>query len=262
VQFPSGGVRIIDGQSNNGNLILGRENDEPVPAPVVPQSQTNGLNQSSFPPARALPNGEEARTRTNGSSSPLFNSNSGSFNGVVKEASSGQIVPARPVESGKASATPAVAAPAAPETRERVKSTSATKPEATLSRAEEFTAREAVARDEGSTAARASAAPNSGTAATATAPLAVPPLNTAPPVYRWYSIEASVTDDQDLAKQLQEAYSRQGLRAAVEDYWDESFGRKRYRILLGMFKTKDSAETKMAQLGDKLGPSSRIVGIE
>ncbi|MGH7492446.1 MAG: SPOR domain-containing protein [bacterium] len=82
------------------------------------------------------------------------------------------------------------------------------------------------------------------------------------PVYRWYSIEAGITNDRSLADQLQQAYARQGFEAAVEDYWDDSFGRKRSRVLIGMFKTKESAAKKAAELGDKLVASYRIVGIE
>jgi cell division protein FtsN len=94
----------------------------------------------------------------------------------------------------------------------------------------------------------------------------LPPASTAlpvvAPVYRLYSIEAGATDDQALAEQLQAAYSKQGLQVAVENRWDEKFGRKRYRVLIGMFKTKEAAENKAAQLGDKLVPSARVVGIE
>jgi hypothetical protein len=115
-----------------------------------------------------------------------------------------------------------------------------------------------VIRQTAADSATAAAKPDNKSAA----PLAAAPLPVAVPVYRWYSIEAGTTDDPSLAEQLQAAYAKQGMQVAVENYWDEKFGRKRYRVLIGMFKTKEGAENKAGQLGDKLVPGYRVVGVE
>lgn len=285
VQFSSGGVRIIDGQSNGGSLILGRENSLENPATAIPQNQNGGLNQSSFPPPRPLPNSNDIRTRTNGSNGlpsggQPFKGNNTTFNGVVKEASSGQMVSAPPRSNnngGSASPPRPSSPPPAEAPRERMKSASAAKPEAATASTEKFTARESAVMESAQIRANPgtpAAPPNDeattgGGAASASSPqdkIAPPPaaaaLPVAQPVYRWYSIEAGTTNDRSLADQLQQAYTRQGLQAAVEDYWDDAFGRKRSRVLIGMFKTKEGAEKKAEELGDKLVSSYRIVGVE
>lgn len=272
VQFSASGVRIIDGmQTNGGSLILGRESAPEKPAATVPQNQNGGLKPNAAP-SRALPNTEEFRPRTNGS-----NSNA-AFNAVVKEASSAQIVPV-PSRANSNNGNAALPRNPASSPREEEAAASRAKDAGAASRATGTAAAitsdtrklAAVQNVPNTTGGNDASAPVNREPAPATAAppkdqTALPPASTslpvAAPVYRWYSIEAGTTDDQALAEQLQAAYTRQGLQVAVENYWDEKFGRKRHRVLIGMFKTKEMAESKAAQLGDKLVPSHRVVGIE
>lgn len=224
VQFSAGGVRIIDGtQGNGGSLILGRENFPQNPAPAPP-NQPAGINQDGAAP-RVSPNSDDFRARTNANSSGL------------------------PLNGSPARGFAPEGQPRNGNSFKGVVKEASTLQMATLPpRAEEKSA---------APQGNAAAVLPENKSAPASAAAVIPE-----PVYRWYSIEAGTTDDPGLAEQLQAAYVRQGLQAAVENYWDEKLNRKRYRVLIGMFKTKESAEKKAAQLGDKLVSSHRIVGIE
>ncbi len=257
-QFSAGGVRIIDSGAprNDGSLILGRENATPANnAPAIRQNPNGELQQNSASPPLTFPNPEEMRSRTNGSTVPLngqsFNGppvgGNTTFNGAVKEASAAQMVPIAPArtpnnaENGTQKRN-AAAATFPESARAPAKNAGRAPPQAAAVNGETFSAAAAENR--------------------ITPQPAAPGLTKAAPVFRLYSIEAAATDSPELAEQLQTAYAKQDLQAAVENYWDEKYNRKRYRVLIGMFKTKESAEKRAAQLGEKLMSSYRIVGIE
>lgn len=82
-----------------------------------------------------------------------------------------------------------------------------------------------------------------------------------PDRYSAYTIEAAVSYTKNLADEAAAVFRKKGLEVVVQEFFDERYAATRYRVLVGLFSTQETAEARAAQLGNLLMKGHRIIGL-